>query len=181
MRVRTGGQRCGAMLWAISRAQKGRKGKRRRAHQSQSAMPAHAMAENANAVRIHLFEIVKDSLWQFRSDVAVHFVALVPGRFCRVNVEARAASKIIGVVFALDIQASWNPIRHHLRPHERLPAAPYVGSCPGRARRCPSRSLHAGRNLFLPHCPPCMSNRPGILRGGLCGGDWWWFEGGGRG
>ena len=100
--------RCDTMQWAVSGAQKKREGKGREekgrsAHQSQSAMPAHAMAEDTNALRIHLFEVVEDSLWQLRRDVAVHFVTLVPGRFCRVDVEASTASKIIGVVFALDV------------------------------------------------------------------------------
>ena len=91
-----------AMQWAVIRAQRKREGKGRSAHQSQSAMPAHAMAENTNALWIHLLEVVEDGLGQFRRDVAVHFVTLVPGRFRRVDVEASTASKVIGVVLALD-------------------------------------------------------------------------------
>ena len=100
-----------AMQWAVIRAQKKREGKGREgkgeegrsAHQSQSAMPAHAMAENTNALWIHLLKVVEDGLGQFRRDVAVHFVTLVPGRFRRVDVEASTASKVIGVVLALDV------------------------------------------------------------------------------
>ena len=108
VRVRTDGQRCDAIQCngrslVRGRKERGREEKGRSAHQSQSAMPAHAMAEDTNALRIHLFEVVEDSLWQFRRDVAVHFVTLVPGRFRRIDVEASAASKIIGVVFALYI------------------------------------------------------------------------------
>ena len=66
-------------------------------------MPAHAVPEDANAVGIHLFEVVEDRLGQFRRDVAVHSVLFVPGRFRRVDVEAGARPEIIGVVFALDL------------------------------------------------------------------------------
>lgn len=97
-----------AMQWAVIHAQKEREGKGRErkgrsAHQSQSAMPAHAVAEYTNALWIHLLEVVEDGLGQFRRDVAVHFVTLVPGRFRRVDVEASTASKVIGVVLALDV------------------------------------------------------------------------------
>lgn len=73
------------------------------AHQSQSAVPAHAVTEDANAVRIQLLEVVEDGLGQFRRDVAVHSVACIPRRFRRVDVEAGARPEIVGVVFALDL------------------------------------------------------------------------------
>lgn len=75
-------------------------------YQSQSAVSAHAVPEDANAVRIQLFEVVEDGLGQFRRDVAVHSVPFVPGRFRRVDVEAGARPEIIGVIFALDLQSS---------------------------------------------------------------------------
>ena len=81
------------------RKKKGREGC---AYESQSTVPAHAVAEDADAVRIDLFEVVEDGLGQFRRDVAVHFVPFVPGSFCHVDVEARAAPEIVGIVFALD-------------------------------------------------------------------------------
>ena len=70
-------------------------------------MPAHAVPEKADAVRIHLLEVVEDGLGELRGDVAVHFVSLVPGGFGRVDVEARAAAEIVGVVFALDLETAW--------------------------------------------------------------------------
>lgn len=73
------------------------------AHQSQSAVPAHAVTEDANAVPIQLLEVVEDGLGQFRRDVAVHSVACIPRRFRRVDVEAGARPEIVGVVFALDL------------------------------------------------------------------------------
>ncbi len=84
---------------------------RRVTHQSQSAMSAHAVSEDAHPLRIHLFEVVEDGLGELGGDVAVHFVSLAPRRFGRVDVEAGAASEVVGIVFAFDLQTSWNPIR----------------------------------------------------------------------
>ena len=78
-------------------------GKRKRAHQSQSAVSAHAVSEDTDAVRIHLFEVVEDGPEQFRVDVAVHFIPFVPWGFGRVDVEPGAAAEIVGVVFTLDL------------------------------------------------------------------------------
>ena len=83
--------------------------KRRRkcaSHQSQSAVPAHTVPEDAHPLRIHLLEVVENGLGQLRGDVAVHFVSLIPGGFRRVDVEARAAAEIKGVVFALDFETT---------------------------------------------------------------------------
>ena len=96
--------RCGARsdLSCIGGKERGR-GERGSAHQSQSAVSAHAVPEDTDAVRIHLFEIVENGLGQFRVDVAVHFIPFVPWGFGRVDVESRAAAEIVGVVFALDL------------------------------------------------------------------------------
>lgn len=75
-------------------------------HQSQSAVPAHTVPEDAHPLRIHLLEVVENGLGQLRGDVAVHFVSLIPGGFRRVDVEARAAAEIKGVVFALDFETT---------------------------------------------------------------------------
>ena len=69
-------------------------------------MPAHAVPENADAVRIHLLEVVEDGFGELRGDVAVHFVSFVPGGVGRVDVEAGAAAEIVGVVFALDLETT---------------------------------------------------------------------------
>ena len=76
-------------------------------------MAAHAVAEDAHAVRIHLFEVFEDGLGQLRGDVAVHLVSLAPRGFGRVDVEARAASEIKRVVLALDLEASCDRIRYN--------------------------------------------------------------------
>lgn len=161
------------------KGRKERKERMRLTHQSQSAMSAHAMSEDAHPFRIDLFEVVENGLGELGGDVAVHFVSLAPRRIGRVDVEAGAASEVVRFVFAFDLQTSWNPIRYAFRQigGDRMP---YVGSCPGRARQCPSRSQRAGRIPSPPHCPRCRSNRRGISRGELYGGDWWWFEGAGR-
>ena len=78
-------------------------GERGIAHQSQSAVPAHAVPEDTDAIRVHLFEVVEDGPGQFRVDVAVHLIPSVPWGFGRVDIESRAAAKIVGVILALDI------------------------------------------------------------------------------
>ena len=97
--------RCKERCRVYERKRKGREGggKRKNAHQSQSAVPAHAVPEDTDALRIHLFEVVEDGLGQFRVDVAVHSIPFVPGGFGRVDVESRAAAEIVRVVFALDL------------------------------------------------------------------------------
>ena len=78
----------------------------RQTHQGQGAVAAHAVAEDANAVRVQLLEVLEDGPGEFRGDVAVHFVTLAPGGFGRVDVEARAAAEVVRVVFALDFQTA---------------------------------------------------------------------------
>lgn len=70
-------------------------------------MPAHAVPEDADPPRVHLLEVLEHGPRQLRRDVAVHFVPLAPGGSCRVDVEARAAPEVEGVVFALDFQTAW--------------------------------------------------------------------------
>ena len=69
-------------------------------------MAPHAVAEDADAVRVHLLEVFEDGPRQLRRDVAVHFVSLAPRGLCRVDVETRAAAEVVRVVFALDLEAS---------------------------------------------------------------------------
>ena len=88
------------------RGKEKRRGERGSAHQSQSAVPAHAVPEDTDALRIHLVEVVEDGPGQFRVDVAVHLIPFVPWGFGRVNVESRAAAEIVGVVFALDLETA---------------------------------------------------------------------------
>ena len=90
------------------RVKEGKKGGEREgsAHESQSAVPAHAVPEDADAIRVHLLEVVEDGAGQFRVDVAVHLVPFVPRGSGRVDVESRAAAEIVGVVFALDLETA---------------------------------------------------------------------------
>ena len=78
-------------------------------------MPAHTVSQNADPLRVHLFEVVEDGRGQLRGDVAVHVVSFGPGRPGRVDVEARAAAEIKGLVFAFDAQTTCRPVRHNSR------------------------------------------------------------------
>jgi len=73
-------------------------------HQSQSAVPAHAMSEDADPLTVHLLEVLEDGLGQLGCDVAVHLVAFVPGGFGCVEVETGAGAEVEGVVFAFDFE-----------------------------------------------------------------------------
>lgn len=64
------------------------------------------MTENAHPFPIHLLEVFEHGPGQLRRDVAVHVIPLVPGRFGRVEIEARAGAEIVRVVFALDLQTA---------------------------------------------------------------------------
>lgn len=70
-------------------------------------MPAHAVPEDADSPRVDLLKGREDSLGQVGGDVAVHPVALGPGFLRRVDVEARAGAKVVGVVFAWDLESAW--------------------------------------------------------------------------
>ena len=84
----------------------GRKGEGERAHASQSAVAAHAVSKDADALPIYLCEVFENGEGELRGDVAVHSVPFVPGGLGRVDVEAGAAAKVVGVVFALDFQTT---------------------------------------------------------------------------
>lgn len=69
-------------------------------------MPTHTMTGNTHPPRIQLGKRCKDRLGQFLGDVRVHVVAIVVGRLCGVDVEARAGAEVVCVVFALDVEAA---------------------------------------------------------------------------
>ena len=72
----------------------------------QSAVAAHAVAGDADARGIELWVFAEEKARKFVGDVAVHFVALGPWLFRRIDVEAGACAEVVAVVFALDLQAS---------------------------------------------------------------------------
>lgn len=74
-------------------------------------MPTHTMSKDADPFTINLFKVLKHSLRQFLRDVAVHLIALRPRRLSSVNVEACAAAKVIGVVFAFNLEATYRRLR----------------------------------------------------------------------
>ena len=83
-----------------------RNGMGRRTYNSKSTMPTHTMTGNTHPPSIQLGKRRKDSLGQFLGDVRVHVVAIVVGRLCGVDVEARAGAEVVCVVFALDVEAA---------------------------------------------------------------------------
>ena len=77
-------------------------------HECQGAVAAHAVPRDAHAAGVQLLEVREQRRRQLVRDVARHTVALVPRRLGRVDVEAGAAAEVVGVVFASDVEASWN-------------------------------------------------------------------------
>ena len=69
-------------------------------------MSTHTVSENAHPLTINLFVILKHRLWQLGRDIAVHFIAFRPWFFGGIDVETGTGAKIIGVVFALDFEAT---------------------------------------------------------------------------
>lgn len=76
-------------------------------------MPSHTMSCNTNPPVIELRERRKNRLGQLLGDVGVHVIAGVVGCFGCVDVEARSGAEIVGVVFTLDIQATFTPQQNH--------------------------------------------------------------------
>lgn len=77
-------------------------------YQRQRAMPTHTMSKNTDPRPINLWEGRKDRFGQFGRDVTVHVIPLGP-RFLRcVDVETGAGAEVVGVVFALDVEATWS-------------------------------------------------------------------------
>lgn len=81
-------------------------GERTGTHQGKRAVAAHAMAGDANPAGVQLGEGGEDGLGKLVGDVGVHVVAVVVGGFGGVDVEAGAATEVVGVVFAGDVQAA---------------------------------------------------------------------------
>lgn len=77
------------------------------AYQRQSPMPTHAVPEDADPRAVDLIEVGEDRLRQLGGDVAVHVVALGPRLPGRVHVEAGTGAEVVGIVFALDVEAAW--------------------------------------------------------------------------
>lgn len=69
-------------------------------------MSAHAVAHDANARTVELFERGENGLGQLLGDIAVHFVSLRPGFFGGVDVETGAGAKVVSLIFALNLETS---------------------------------------------------------------------------
>lgn len=78
--------------------------KKKRTYQRQSTMPSHTVTGDADTTRIQLREGRKDRLWKLLGHIAIHIVATVVRRLCGINVETGASSKVIRVIFSLDVQ-----------------------------------------------------------------------------
>lgn len=65
------------------------------------------MSRNTNSLRVQLRKCRKNRLGQFVRDVSVHVVASVVGRLGCVDVEARSRAEVVGVVFALNVEAAY--------------------------------------------------------------------------
>ena len=76
-------------------------------HERQGAMAAHAVAGDGDAGVVKLVEGGEERLGQLLGDVGVHFVVLSPWLFGRVDVEAGTGAKVVGLVLAFDLQASY--------------------------------------------------------------------------
>lgn len=75
-------------------------------HERQGAMPAHAVPRDGDVGSVELVKGGKERLGQLLRDVRVHFVVLGPRFLGRVDVEAGAGAKVVGLILALDLQAA---------------------------------------------------------------------------
>ena len=71
-------------------------------------MSSHAVSSNAHPVLVELLESIEKCLWKLISDIAVHLVSLAVWLLCSIDVEPCARTEVIGVIFTLDVQATWN-------------------------------------------------------------------------
>jgi len=61
---------------------------RERAYQGQGTVATHAVASNADSVRVQLLEGSKESFGKILSNVRIHVVALVVRLLCGIDVES---------------------------------------------------------------------------------------------
>lgn len=76
-------------------------------------MSTHTMTRDAHSIRINLRKRLKNRLGQFLRDISVHVIASVVGSLCSIDVEPSSGAKVVCVVFAFDIQASYLSIHIH--------------------------------------------------------------------
>lgn len=121
-------------------------------------MPTHTMTCNANSTRINLIlKCLKDCRGQFLGYVAVHVVSFVVGRECSVDIEAGAGTKVVCVVFALDVQTTYLESVCTFRFRVCRVGETDVDWYQGTRRQFPSYSRRAERSPFPSSCRPCMS------------------------
>lgn len=70
-------------------------------------MPPHAVPRYADSAAVKLRKRLEERFRQLVRDVAVHLVTLRPGFFSGIDIEACARAEVVGVVFALDLEAAW--------------------------------------------------------------------------
>lgn len=71
-------------------------------------MSTHTVTGDTDATRVQLRESSKDRLRQLLGDVAVHVVAVLVGSLGGIDVEAGAGAKVICVILALDVEATFS-------------------------------------------------------------------------
>ena len=73
-------------------------------------MTTHAVTENTHTAAIQLLEFREKCFRKFIGDIAVHVIALAPWFLGSVDIETCARAEVIGVVFALDFEATWRRV-----------------------------------------------------------------------
>lgn len=69
-------------------------------------MTTHTVPCNAHAARIQLWERLKHHARQLLRNIAVHIITLVIRRLGGIHVKARARTKVISFILALDVQTA---------------------------------------------------------------------------
>lgn len=69
-------------------------------------MTTHTVARNAHPARIQLRERLKHNARQLLRNIAVHIIALVVRGLGSIHVKARARTKVISFILALDVQTA---------------------------------------------------------------------------
>lgn len=70
-------------------------------------MTTHTMTRDTNSTRIQLRECLEDGLGQFLRHIGIHVIPIVIGGFGSVDVEAGSSTKVICIIFTLDVQSAW--------------------------------------------------------------------------
>lgn len=119
------------------------------------------MSRNTYPPVIELRERRKDRPGQLLGDVGVHVIAGVVGRLDCVDVEARSGAEVVGVVFTLDVQATFFSRQFISYAFAWLVGTDgdgngtYEDSYPDTKPQYRAYSPHAGRSPSRSNCRPC--------------------------